>query len=94
MEEEPPKKKRNARPVRTSAAEIDKQIKEIVTSESEEALLMDSTSAELTQAQMALLSISQDLANALRALAEVREKVSLFETFCRSLQSQVQNLRK
>lgn len=87
-------KKKNARTVRTSASEIDKQIGETVRAVSEEELLMDSTSAYITSEQAALLAISQDVQNVLQNLEDIRNKVTVFETFTRALQGQLEGLMK
>lgn len=48
---------------------------------------------DMTQEQAALLAISQDLISVLRLLEESKERLKLFETFIRSLQSQITAIR-
>lgn len=79
--------KKNAKTVRTSSSEIDKEISERVNSESEEERLMDSISADITPEQMAILSIDQSLYEAQETLNKIILQTHHFKVFIHQLRT-------
>jgi hypothetical protein len=80
----------------TLAIMVDEQIGEIVKSAPEEALRSDDTPAgdgSLLPLEAAILSIDHDIRTALRVVGEIKRQAEAFETFARSLSTDMQEIK-
>lgn len=76
--------------------QIDRQIKELAQGENVEASLTPNTSApggNLSQTESAILSLDHDLMMLLLMVGNIKHQVEMFETFIRSMSSEMTKLK-